>query len=45
MDTLEMEKVWFVTGTSKGLGLKLTKLLLLLGHKVVATSRDVAPLE
>jgi NAD(P)-dependent dehydrogenase (short-subunit alcohol dehydrogenase family) len=45
MDTLKKEKVWFITGTSKGLGLKLTKLLLSLGHKVVATSRDLAPLE
>lgn len=45
MDTLKKENVWFITGTSKGLGLKLTKLLLSLGHKVVATSRDVAPLE
>jgi NAD(P)-dependent dehydrogenase (short-subunit alcohol dehydrogenase family) len=45
MDTLKNEKVWLITGTSKGLGLQLTKLLLSLGHKVVATSRDVAPLE
>ncbi len=26
------QKVWFITGTSKGMGLHLTKLLLTLGH-------------
>ncbi|WP_207436112.1 SDR family NAD(P)-dependent oxidoreductase [Sabulibacter ruber] len=41
----EIQKVWLITGTSKGLGLYLTKLLLSLGHKVVATSRNVSPLE
>jgi NAD(P)-dependent dehydrogenase (short-subunit alcohol dehydrogenase family) len=45
MDTLKNEKVWLITGTSKGLGLQLTKLLLSLGHKVVATSRDIVPLK
>lgn len=35
------KKVWLVTGTSKGLGLKLTKLLLSEGHKVIATSRNI----
>lgn len=34
------QKVWFITGTSKGIGLHLTKLLLSLGHKVIATSRN-----
>lgn len=34
------QKVWFITGTSKGMGLHLTKLLLSLGHKVIATSRN-----
>jgi|SRR5690606_19335821 len=33
-------KVWFITGTSKGMGLELTKLLLSNGNKVAATSRD-----
>lgn len=32
-------KVWFVTGASKGLGLALTKRLLAAGYKVAATSR------
>lgn len=45
MDTLKNEKVRLITGTSKGLGLQLTKLLLSLGHKVVATSRDIVPLK
>lgn len=39
------KKVWLVTGTSKGLGLNLTKLLLSEGHKVIATSRNTKVLE
>jgi len=38
-------KVWFVTGASKGMGLTLVKVLLSSGHKVAATSRNVADLE
>lgn len=38
-------KVWLITGTSKGLGLHLTKLLLSQGQRVIATSRDVKALE
>ncbi|ATL48327.1 short-chain dehydrogenase/reductase [Chitinophaga caeni] len=34
------QKVWFVTGASKGLGLALVKKLLTEGHSVAATSRD-----
>ncbi|OQP40781.1 short-chain dehydrogenase/reductase [Niastella yeongjuensis] len=34
-------KVWFVTGASKGMGLALVKQLLNSGHKVAATSRNV----
>jgi NAD(P)-dependent dehydrogenase (short-subunit alcohol dehydrogenase family) len=34
------EKVWFVTGASKGLGLSLVKKLLSQGYKVAATSRN-----
>lgn len=33
-------KVWFVTGASKGLGLSLVKKLLNAGYRVAATSRD-----
>jgi NAD(P)-dependent dehydrogenase (short-subunit alcohol dehydrogenase family) len=38
---MKKEKVWFVTGASKGLGLALVKHLLKEGYKVAATSRDV----
>lgn len=34
------EKVWFVTGASKGLGLNVVKKLLAQGYKVAATSRN-----
>lgn len=36
---METQKVWFVTGASKGLGLSLVKQLLGQGYKVAATSR------
>ncbi|MES2108044.1 MAG: SDR family oxidoreductase [Bacteroidota bacterium] len=39
------QKVWLVTGASKGLGLALVKQLLNNGHKVAATSRTIAGLE
>lgn len=42
---MKNQKVWLVTGTSKGLGLKLTKHLLSLGHIVIATSRSTKVLE
>jgi len=42
---MQNTKVWFVTGASKGLGLALVRLLLSLGHKVAATSRNVGELE
>lgn len=38
---MKTQKVWFVTGASKGLGLALVKRLLSEGYKVAATSRDV----
>ena len=38
-------KVWFVTGASKGLGLSLVKKLLEGGYHVAATSRNVKELE
>lgn len=37
-------RVWFVTGASKGFGLKLVEQLLQQGHRVAATSRNVAEL-
>lgn len=40
----ENNKVWFVTGASKGLGLILTKRLLAEGFRVAATSRSAAAL-
>ncbi|MDJ1479790.1 SDR family oxidoreductase [Cytophagaceae bacterium YF14B1] len=41
----EKQKVWFITGTSKGLGLQLTKLVLSIGDKVAAATRDVEALK
>ena len=37
---MNTEKVWFITGASKGLGLSLTKKLLAQGFSVAATSRN-----
>lgn len=37
---MKTQKVWFVTGASKGLGLALVKRLLSEGYKVAATSRN-----
>lgn len=42
---MENQKVWFVTGASKGLGLTLVKKLINQGFKVAATSRRLADLE
>jgi NAD(P)-dependent dehydrogenase (short-subunit alcohol dehydrogenase family) len=38
-------KVWYITGASKGLGLTLVKRLLAEGYKVAATSRNVKELQ
>jgi len=38
-------KVWFITGTSRGFGYVWTQAALERGDKVVATARDLAPLE
>jgi NADP-dependent 3-hydroxy acid dehydrogenase YdfG len=38
-------KVWFITGCSSGFGRLLTERLLILGHFVSATARDIASLE
>lgn len=42
---MDNQKIWFVTGASKGMGLLLTKLLLEKGHKVAATSRNTDSLK
>jgi len=42
---MDTNKVWFVTGASKGLGLSLVKRLLNEGCKVAATSRTIESLE
>ncbi|PAW94680.1 short-chain dehydrogenase/reductase [Mucilaginibacter sp. MD40] len=42
---MESNKVWFVTGASKGLGLTLVKQLLEKGYSVAATSRSLNQLE
>lgn len=34
------QKVWFITGASKGMGLEITKAVLKSGDKVIATSRN-----
>ncbi|ANI88543.1 short-chain dehydrogenase/reductase [Arachidicoccus ginsenosidimutans] len=39
------QKVWFITGASKGLGLTVVKLLLSNGDKVAATSRNAKDIE
>jgi NAD(P)-dependent dehydrogenase (short-subunit alcohol dehydrogenase family) len=39
---MEMSKVWFVTGSSRGLGLEIAKAALAAGQKVVATARDAS---
>lgn len=41
---MENNKVWFITGASKGLGLELAKKLLAEGKKVAATSRTESAL-
>lgn len=41
---MNTQKVWFITGASKGLGLTMVKQLLNLGYKVAATSRKAEDL-
>jgi NAD(P)-dependent dehydrogenase (short-subunit alcohol dehydrogenase family) len=38
------QKVWFITGASKGMGLEITKAVLNNGDKVIATSRNTSAL-
>lgn len=40
-----MKKVWFITGSSRGLGLDLTKAVLATGDKVAATARNTKQLD
>jgi NAD(P)-dependent dehydrogenase (short-subunit alcohol dehydrogenase family) len=42
---MDTQKVWFVTGASKGLGLILVKRLLAEGYSVAATSRNIIELQ
>lgn len=39
------DKVWYVTGASKGLGLSLVRKLIELGYRVAATSRNIEDLK
>ena len=39
---MDNSKVWYITGTSKGIGRALVEQLLLQGHKVAGTSRQVS---
>jgi NAD(P)-dependent dehydrogenase (short-subunit alcohol dehydrogenase family) len=41
---MDNHQTWFITGASRGFGLELTQQLLRQGHRVAATSRDVAEL-
>ena len=40
-----MSKVWFITGSSRGLGRSLTEAVLQSGDKVVATARNISQLD
>lgn len=42
---MNKNKIWFITGASKGMGLLLTKFLLHEGYKVAATSRNMEALQ
>ena len=42
---MNTSKVWYITGSSQGLGLTLVKMLLDKGYRVAATSRDVQALK
>jgi NAD(P)-dependent dehydrogenase (short-subunit alcohol dehydrogenase family) len=42
---MDISKVWYVTGSSQGLGLTLVKKLLETGHCVAATSRNIQALK
>jgi NAD(P)-dependent dehydrogenase (short-subunit alcohol dehydrogenase family) len=38
---MSTDKVWFITGAGRGMGLEIAKAALAAGHNVVATARDV----
>lgn len=38
-------KVWFITGAGRGMGVDITKSALEAGHKVVATGRNIIMLQ
>jgi NAD(P)-dependent dehydrogenase (short-subunit alcohol dehydrogenase family) len=40
-----MSKVWLITGSSRGLGLELAKVVLAAGHRLVATARNPKDLQ
>jgi len=40
-----MSKIWFISGSSRGLGRAITEAALAAGDRVVATARDIKPLE
>jgi len=40
-----MEKIWFITGSSRGLGRSLTEAVLENGDKVIATARNIGQLD
>ena len=42
---MNIQKIWLVTGASKGLGLSLVQKLLSKGYKVAATSRNISDLD
>lgn len=42
---MDTNKVWYITGASKGLGLSLVKQLLTKGYKVAATTRNINAFE
>jgi len=41
---MNTQKVWFITGASKGMGLETVNAVLKSGNKVVATSRNIKEL-
>jgi NADP-dependent 3-hydroxy acid dehydrogenase YdfG len=44
MEDATLSRVWFITGTSTGIGHLLTEEVLKRGERVIATARDVSQL-